>query len=416
MAEARPSKAARRTSPLGLPSHMPGALVPSTPPALLGLRGLQNLGQSCFMNCVLQVLLHCPPVLRFFLSDGHNRFECMARTRASPVCGGGGGSDVTTTTAARRPCIACELDQLFTQCFSGKEAPFSPHGFMHAMWSSAEYFAGYEQQDAHEFLIAALSSLYVALGSLRPSAPRELQRVFAGVLRSDVTCLHCRSRSTKYEDFHDISLDLKAVDEQPPGAAPPTLHSCLRSFTRAERLTFSERCWCTKCRALQDSAKQLSIHRLPNVLCFHLKRFKHSANSKVPSTKIDTFVDFPLHSLNMRPHTSAHVSHSLASLAPEAAGANGPAAPAPPPSPLPPPPPAGANGNPLAAEPSPEQLYDLFGVAVHHGTMDKGHYTSYVRSGAEWFHCDDALVSLATAEEVRSSTGYLLFYVQKKCS
>ena len=83
----------------------------------------------------------------------------------------------------------------------------------------------------------------------------------------------------------------------------------------------------------------------------------------------------------------------------------------PPPSPQPAP-----NTNPLAAEPRPEQLYDLFGVAVHHGTMDKGHYTAYVRSGAEWFHCDDALITLASQETVRSCNGYMLFYVQKKCS
>ena len=138
----------------------------------------------------------------------------------------------------------------------------------------------------------------------------------------------------------------------------------------------------------------------PNVLCFHLKRFKHSANAKQPSSKIESFVEFPLHSLNMRPHTSAHVTL--------AQGADAP----PTPSPLPPAPAPIA----LASEPTPEQLYDLFGVAVHHGTMDKGHYTAYVRSGADWFHCDDAIVTLTTAEEVRSCMGYMLFYVQKTMS
>ena len=139
------------------------------------------------------------------------------------------------------------------------------------------------------------------------------------------------------------------------------------------------------------------------MLCFHLKRFKHSANSKQPSSKIESFVEFPLHSLNMRPHTSAHVT------LPQGGDAALPAAL--PPSPLP----ASAQ-TALASEPSPEQLYDLFGVAVHHGTMDKGHYTAYVRSGADWFHCDDAVVTLTSAEEVRSCMGYMLFYVQKSMS
>ena len=53
-------------------------------------------------------------------------------------------------------------------------------------------------------------------------------------------------------------------------------------------------------------------------------------------------------------------------------------------------------------EPFPEQLYDLFGVAIHHGTMQNGHYTSFVRRQSEWFHCDDALVTPAPSDTAPS--------------
>ena len=360
-------------------------------PTLLGMRGLNNLGQTCFMNSVLQILLRCPPFMRFFLGDQHNRFACITRHRnSSPVATVDGIE--SGQLATKRSCLACEMDALFTQCFSGKTAPFSPHSFLHTMWSSCEYFSGYEQQDAHEFLIAALTSLYAGLvaaqrplvspvpmssvpaGPLKRSSSlqrsmsvQDLQAVFTGVLRSDVTCLKCGSSSTKYEEFQDISLELThlsgfAEDMATPDSAsqPVTLAACLQSYTRAERLASAERCWCTKCGELQESKKQMSIHRLPNVLCFHLKRFKHSANSKQPSTKIETYVRFPLHSLNMKPHTSAHVCN-------DAAGSG--------------------------SEPTPDQLYDLFGVVVHHGTMQNGHYTNFVRNQGEWFHCDDAVIT-----------------------
>ena len=95
--------------------------------------------------------------------------------------------------------------------------------------------------------------------------------------------------------------------------------------------------------------------------------------SRVHHTLADAFVEFPLHSLNMRPHTSAHIC----------ATSEGSAAP------------------PL--EPLPEQLYDLFGVAVHHGSMSNGHYTSFIRRQAEWFHCDDALVVLLSTNRIACS-------------
>ena len=91
----------------------------------------------------------------------------------------------------------------------------------------------------------------------------------------------------------------------------------------------------------------------------------------------------------MRPHTSAHICAAAS----EKGGA--------------PPPPL---------EPLPEQLYDLFGVAEHHGGMQNGHYTCYVRRQAEWFHCDDALVTPAAADSARTSKAYLLFYVAKRLS
>ena len=392
---------------------------------LLGLRGLTNLGNTCFMNSVLQIFLHCPPVVRFFLSDCHNRFECMARNMDADTKGAEGAP-------VRRACLACEMDLLFTQCFSGKQVPFSPHSFLHAMWSlHQESFAGYEQQDAHEFLIAALAAIDAGLAQPRRSlaAPLEggmawsarsvehhaldalsssghnLQRVFTGVLRSDVKCLHCQSQSTRLEEFHDVSLDLtkSQTASMDPGDAAPgagsapgasvyqsNLASCLRSFTRSERMSTTERCWCDKCGKHQDSSKQLSFHRLPNVLCFHLKRFEAYAN-KQPSTKIEAFVEFPLNSLNMRPHTSAAVCAPVSA--------------------------ADGKREPLPTlEPLPEQLYDLFGVAVHHGSLNNGHYTAYVRRQAEWFHCDDALVTPAPTEAVRSCKAYLLFYVAKRLS
>ncbi|XP_049544198.1 ubiquitin carboxyl-terminal hydrolase nonstop [Anopheles darlingi] len=103
----------------------------------IGLRGLLNLGSTCFMNCIVQALIHTPLLRDYFLSELH---EC------------------TTTNAAK--CLVCEVSRLFQEFYSGERGPLSLHRLLHLIWNHARHLAGYEQQDAHEFFIATLDVLH----------------------------------------------------------------------------------------------------------------------------------------------------------------------------------------------------------------------------------------------------------------
>ncbi|GAA6087928.1 ubiquitin carboxyl-terminal hydrolase 22-like isoform X1, partial [Tachysurus ichikawai] len=100
------------------------------------LRGLINLGNTCFMNCIVQALTHTPLLRDFFLSDRH---KCEMQANS---------------------CLVCEMSQLFQEFYSGHRSPHIPFRLLHLVWTHARHLAGYEQQDAHEFLIAALDVLH----------------------------------------------------------------------------------------------------------------------------------------------------------------------------------------------------------------------------------------------------------------
>ena len=61
-------------------------------------------------------------------------------------------------------------------------------------------------------------------------------------------------------------------------------------------------------------------------------------------------------------------------------------------------------------------LYDLCAVVVHHGqSLSHGHYTAFVRHlSGEWYHIDDANVTLVGPAEVAAAEAYLLFYERRQ--
>jgi len=359
---------------------MDDSLEPGVQPKTSGLR---NLGNTCFMNAVLQSLSNIQSFCGYIKqlpSFEPNVARKKAHTKREKE-----GDDTLLVEELRKTLVAL---------WQGGKTAISPESLFSVIWKVVPRFRGYQQQDAHEFMRYLLDRLHTELLTLVPTATNNGQfvglprtkstivtAIFGGILQNEVNCLICGMESKKHDPFLDLSLDIPShftakTPTPKNGEAICQLSDCLSSFTEIEQLEDTELYMCSTCKTKQKSTKKFWIRRLPNVLCLHLKRFRWSSYFRV---KVDTYVEFPLCGLNM--------SHYVLNNSYETRNSS-----------------SGGGCN----------EYDLAAVIVHHGSgAGSGHYTSYATHDGSWYHFNDSTVTPCDKETVTRCKAYMLFYVRR---
>ncbi|NXQ15767.1 UBP2 hydrolase, partial [Peucedramus taeniatus] len=335
--------------------------------AVQGLTGLRNLGNTCFMNSILQCLSNTKELRDYCLQNQYLR-------------------DLNNNSRMRTALMSefAKLIQLLWT--SSPNESVSPSEFKTQIQRYAPRFVGYNQQDAQEFLRFLLDGLHSEVNRVlvRPRAStdtldhlpddeksrqmwrryqeREDSRIsdlFVGQLKSSLTCSECGYCSTAFDPFWDLSLPIPKK-----GYGEVTLMDCLRLFTKEDVLDGDEKPTCCRCKARTRCTKKFSIQKFPKILVLHLKRF---SEARIRSSKLTTFVNFPLKDLDLREFASQSCNHAV---------------------------------------------YNLYAVSNHSGTTMGGHYTAYCKSpvSSEWHSFNDSRVTPMSSSHVRSSDAYLLFY------
>ena len=335
--------------------------------------GLENEHNSCYINCVVQCLLPIRALTTMLLTNSYlNNVDY-----SNPM--GSKGKVITTLASLIQIMYRTkESNRLYNQqqtcsCLQLKLCC----GELNPMFNSDE------EEDSHEFLEFLINALHDDLNrgshviipqytdpnsqvltqdeKARLSWAAYMQKeanfvvdMFQGQLVSSLQCQVCRSTSDSFQVFSSMSLTL------PLQHSTCNIYDCFNQYFRPEELTEDNLWDCPTCKDKRPAVKFPQLTRLPKIFICQLNRFSNY------NTKNNCFVKYP-YEMDLGQYVLS---------------------------------------------PQGSTQYRLFGVVCHTGSLDKGHYSSYVlKNGGQWWYIDDTQsrpVQFAT--ELISPNAYMLFF------
>lgn len=340
----------------------------------LGVAGLANLGNTCYMNSSLQCLSATIPLTDYFL--GYNyRSEINQK-------------NILGTRGEVVVAYAELLKQLWLH--PSRHQIVRPQAFKRQIDKFAPQFEGNQQHDAQELLSFLLDGIHEDLNRIQSERKpyiedrdcdgsndeedaimawsNHLRRdkslivdIFQGQLRSQLQCLSCGHVNVRFEPFMYLSLPISAECQ--------SITDCLNLYLSEEQLTGENQWYCSKCKTHRDATKKTNLWVLPPILIVHLKRFRFNDYGQIGS-KNSASIEYPVQDWDLSPLVGSRGSE--------------------------------------------ESLYDLYAVSNHHGNLKSGHYTAYSlnRFNDQWYEFNDSNCYEISRDTLHrnTSSAYVLYY------
>ncbi|CAH0519407.1 unnamed protein product [Peronospora belbahrii] len=334
--------------------------------------GFANLGNTCYLNSVLQCLTHTPCFAQLLLdrevfalsngnalpsSSGHTKYKSGNDFGKNGFCGKLDASGFCSIRAMSR----------LLQSVHGNNAVrvLQPKEFVMNIRHISKRFRIGRQEDSHEFFRLLLDSMqrsclrkaHIKSENHLVASTTFVHRIFGGKLKNSLKCAKCGYVSERFDDFLDLSLEISSGVNSVKGA--------LRQFTTIEKLDVHNSWKCSSCGKFSCAEKGLTIAECPNVLVIQLKRFD------LMFGKIKRHIEFSC---------SLDIASGMSKICEDRCQGR--------------------------------TKYELHAVLVHAGfSTDCGHYYAFVKgSSGQWYEMNDDSVRWVSIDTVLKQKAYMLFY------
>ena len=194
-------------------------------------KGLPNLGNTCYVNSVLQCLRYSKELV--YMLKSHN-------------------------TENDSPLVASLVELLYA------DSPIQNLYTLIRELGKTSEFKIMKQCDAHELVLYLLDTMFTELKYSNP---------FEGKMLSTITCTKCQHQSKTNYPYITVSLQIPDVNQ------PVKIEDLLEEFCKEEMLDTPIEC--EKCETKTQSQKQLGVEP-GSVVIVHLKRFQGNCKINTP--------------------------------------------------------------------------------------------------------------------------------------
>ncbi|KAL4450833.1 hypothetical protein ABPG74_011675 [Tetrahymena malaccensis] len=425
------------------------------------LRGLLNLGNTCYMNSYLQALYMTKEfryrVFKINLaevmhggskqsisqqdskmeideqqvqkSDSSMQEEISDKTAAENEKKKANITLIEKQTKIIQFGTVFQLQKLFSLLFKSKRTYINPAFFKGIL---PDFFRfSYAQQDASEFGRIFLDQLERSVQNTNDN--KLLDDYFIGQYDHTITCLKCKNQFISKEKFLDISLNFSENQDN-----TVTFNGLLQHNFKPEVFQGDNKYDCSICNEKNDAQKDMQISYLPNYVILTLNRFQYDLKTfkkikllqqidipeEIDLTQYQKNISQTESSFNCLDQDQSPISQNISEkkMIPEIEQNSGQ---------------EGGNqdkkdeqmickSEQQESQKINKNIYQLYSIVVHRGsTAESGHYFTYSRESSDenckWILFDDSNISfeenlqnvLGTFNNSSTNTPYLLFYQNK---